>query len=223
MSISLYVNICSSDFQRILATGGLINTLKTYSAVVKSLEYCVTDYDHNDYHPAWDNWHLRDIVERSCLLFIAQLIMRFKYDALDGLIRYRFIQRWLSKEPWGGRNIDERQLNFMDHLSKETRVSSITLELFKYPPGRSQMEKLKLIPPPPPEEPLSRDVRMLYEGNVVLTDQDDIAAEDFEGMFVRQRGQSAEEEHTRRRHREAMVLNDGMRPVSRDDIIERAR
>jgi hypothetical protein len=45
-------------------------------------------------------------------------------------------------------------------------------------------------------------------------------------MFVesrRRRDQSSEEEHIRRRHREAMVLNDGTRPLGRGDIIQRER
>jgi hypothetical protein len=65
---------------------------------------------------------------------------------------------------------------------------------------------------------LVRDIRMINgEGT---------AGEDFDGMFVesrRRRDQSSEEEHIRRRHREAMVLNDGTRPLGRGDIIQRER
>lgn len=49
--------------------------------------------------------------------------------------------------------------------------------------------------------------------------------EDLEAMFVdpgmRRAGQSEEEEHIRRRNREAMVLNDGTRPFERGDIFQR--
>jgi len=148
-------------------------------------------------------------------LFIAQLIVKFKYDALEGLVKYRFVERWLAKEPWGGTTEDDRQLNFMDSLSKEARINNVALELFKYPPGRKQMEKVKLLPPAPPKLETRR------------TDGESTAGEDFEGMFVvenrRRRDQSDEEEHLRRRHREAMVLNDGTRPLGRGDIFQRER
>jgi hypothetical protein len=62
--------------------------------------------------------------------------------------------------------------------------------------------------------------------NVRMINGESTAREDFDGMFVeskRRRDHSSEEEHIRRRHREAMVLNDGTRPLGRGDIIQRER
>jgi hypothetical protein len=198
-------------------TIGLINTPKTYAALVKSLEYSLTDYEHNEYDSEWDNWHLRDVVEQGCLLILFQLVDRF---GIDGLLKSRFVERWLAKEPWGGSD-EERQLNFLESIQKKYRLNDITVALFKEPKGRKELEKAKLLPPEVVNEFNSttpRDVRMINgEGT---------AGEDFDGMFVesrRRRDQSSEDEHLRRRHREAMVLNDGTRPLGRGDIIERER
>jgi hypothetical protein len=65
--------------------------------------------------------------------------------------------------------------------------------------------------------PSPRDVRM--------TNGEGTAGEEWEGMLVegrRRRDQNSEEDVIRRRHREAMVLNDGTRPLGRDDIIQRS-
>jgi hypothetical protein len=42
-----------------------------------------------------------------------------------------------------------------------------------------------------------------------------------EPLVLRAREHSVEEQRLRRQHREAMVLNDGTRPLGREDIIER--
>jgi hypothetical protein len=93
------------------------------------------------------------------------------------------------------------------------------MPLFRERAGRRQLVKSKLVPElieQETEQTTVRDIRMINgEGT---------AGEDFEGMFVegrRRRDQSSEDEHIRRRHREAMVLNDGTRPLGRGDIIQR--
>ena len=192
----------------------MINKPATYAALVKSLEYSVTDYEHNAYDPEWDNWHLRDVVEQRCLLALAQLAEKF---GPVGLIRSRVIELWLAKEPWG-KTDEERRTSFIDSLGRNNRLTGITRSIFQHKAGRRQLIKANLVGPeyeadPPP----ARDVKM--------TNGESTAGENFEGMFVdgsrRRRDQSSEEEHIRRRHREAMVLNDGTRPLGRDDIIQR--
>jgi hypothetical protein len=192
----------------------MINKPATYAALVKSLEYSVTDYEHNAYDPEWDNWHLRDVVEQGCLLVLAQLTEKF---GPDGLIRSRFVELWLAKEPWG-KTDEERRTNFMESLGRNNRLTGIAGPIFQHKAGRRQLIKANLVGTEyEAEPPLARDVKM--------TNGESTAGEDFEGMFVdgsrRRRDQSSEEEHIRRRHREAMVLNDGTRPLGRDDIIQR--
>jgi hypothetical protein len=223
-ALSMMVNSCkyfSLNFSKfelmgLLATVGIINKPKTYAALVKSLEYCITDYEHNAYDPEWDNWHLRDACEQGCLSILGQMVDKF---GPEGLVKSRFVDRWLAKEPWGGADADERQLNFMDSLTKPYRLNQICLPLFRDPAARKQLEDAKLLPPN----------KIVYDDSETLLDirminGEGTAGEDFDGMFVesrRRRDQSTEEEHLRRRHREAMVLNDGTRPLGRGDIIER--
>jgi hypothetical protein len=193
----------------------MIEKPDTYAALVKSLEYSITDYTHNEFDPEWDNWNLRDVVEQGCLLVLIQLVDKF---GPEGLVKSRFVERWLAKEPWGASD-KERQMNFAESLRKNNRLNEIAIPLFRDHAGRSQLIKAKLVPAALEADlNLVRDIRMINgEGT---------AGEDFDGMFVesrRRRDQSSEEEHIRRRHREAMVLNDGTRPLGRGDIIQRER
>lgn len=191
----------------------MINRPDTYAALVKSLEYCIEDYPHNDFDPEWDNWQLRDVAELGCLTILCQLVDKF---GPEGLVKSRFIERWLAKEPWGA-NEKERQINFAESLAKNNRLNEIVVPLFRDHAGRKQLFKVKLIPTAL-DGPLMRDIRMINgEGT---------AGEDFEGMFVEsrpRRDQSSELEALRRTHREAMVLNDGTRPLGRGDIFQRER
>lgn len=193
----------------------MIEKPDTYAALVKCLEYCIKDYPHNEFDPDWDNWYLRDVVEQGCLLVLIQLVDKF---GPEGLVKSRFVERWLAKEPWGDKDT-ELSINFATALRNGNRLSQLTVPLFRDPAGRKQLVKVKLVP-----EALEKDLSVLED--VRMIDGEGTAGEDFEGMFVesrRRRDQSSEEEHIRRRHREAMVLNDGTRPLGRSDIIQRER
>lgn len=195
-----------------------MNAPKTYSALVKSLEYSVTDYNHIEYDAEWDNWNLRDVVEQGCLLVLGQMIDKF---GVEGLIKTRFVDRWLAKEPWSRESEDYRINNFLESMTKSYRLSNICLRLFQHPQGRKQLEEARLVP--------SRV--LLSNNNSIIRDTrmingESTAGEDLNEPPVdnrRRRDQSTEEEHLRRRHREAMVLNDGTRPLARSDIFQRER
>lgn len=190
----------------------MINKPATYAALIKSLEYSVTDYKHNRYDLDWDNYHLRDVVEQGCLMILGQLVDKY---GVEGVVKARFVERWLAKEPWGNTE-EERFFYFAESLRKNYRLNEINVPLFRDRMGRRQLIKAKLIPPQFEMDVRHRDTRMINgEGT---------AGEDFDGMFVesrRRRDHSAETDRIRRRHREAMVLNDGTRPLGRDDIIQR--
>ena len=188
-----------------------------YMAIMKSLEYSITDYKHHDYDYAWDNWHLRDIAERGCLMILGQCVR--ETGSVDGLVKARFVDRWLAKEPWGVDN-SERQANFVELLNKRHyRLHSICEALFYNSAGRKHLENAKLVPVLQDQDLDGVDVRMV--------NGESTAGEEFEEeLFVesrRPRDQTVEEEHLRRRHREAMVLNDGTTPLGRGDIFERPR
>ncbi|KAH7363845.1 hypothetical protein BKA65DRAFT_389279 [Rhexocercosporidium sp. MPI-PUGE-AT-0058] len=197
------------------STVKMLNKPEAWAALVKSLEYSTSDYKHNLFDSEWDNWHLRDVAERGCLIILAQLVDKF---GPSGLVKSRFVERWLAKEPWSEEETD-RMIMFRDSLQNKSRLSELTIPLFQDPAGRKQLIKAKLVPAELSIGPrLTHDVKMINgEGT---------AGEDFESMFVdnrRRRDQSSEEDHIRRRHREAMVLNDGSRPLERGDIIQRER
>jgi hypothetical protein len=202
----------ATDFA--LATIHLLDKPKTYTALVKSLEYSLEDYEHTTYDKQWDNWQLRDALEQECLLLLSQLVEKF---GVQGLIKAKFVERFLAKEPWG-KDDRERQINFLESLRTRNQLNELTLPLIRDVNGRSQLCKTKLLPLDFEWDlPSPRDVRM--------TNGEGTAGEEWEGMLVegrRRRDQSSEEDVIRRRHREAMVLNDGTRPLGRDDIIQRS-
>lgn len=199
----------------------MINKPKTYAALVRSLEYSVTDYEHNAYDPEWDNWYLRDVVEQGCLLVLGQLVEKC---GVYGLVRARFVDRWLAKEPWStSGNVEEIQQNFSESLLKHNRLNQIAIPLSEDETGRRQLEKAGLLRSDAEDDNEAvRDSQMMHEDGSFVEESESTDNAMTENSR-RPRDQSREEEHLRRRHREAMVLNDGTRPLGRNDIIQRER
>ncbi|CZR51199.1 uncharacterized protein PAC_01074 [Phialocephala subalpina] len=192
----------------------ILNKPTTYAALVKSLEYSAADYKHNECDPEWDNWGMRDVAEQGCLMILGQLVAKY---GVEGLVKTRFVDRWLAKEPWGNTE-EEKIFCFTRSLRASHRINEITVPLFKDRTGRKQLMKAKLLP-----SELESDLNR-HMGDTRMINGEGTAGEDFDGMFVesrRRRDQSAEDDRIRRRHREAMVLNDGSRPLGRGDIIQR--
>ena len=188
----------------------LINEPPTYGALVQCLEYCIDDYEHNEYDRHWDNWHLRDIVEQNCLQILSLLVDKY---GVENLVDFDFIRRWLAEEPWG----KNPQSSFLQSLASNDRLSPILRSLFLDPAARSQLKKEKL---------LSHHFSTCAQHDTRMVNGEGTAGEDpnviaLEGPRLRQRDQSMQEEHLRRRHRQAMVFNDGTRPFRPGDIIER--
>jgi hypothetical protein len=93
--------------------------------------------------------------------------------------------------------------------------------------GRKALEQAGLTSPATPTEsdpedniPLIERINVLLPGNINVNNLRD---DDTTRLLMRslQAVQSVEEQRMRHRHREAMVLNDGSRPVNSDDIIQR--
>lgn len=198
----------------VLATVALVNKPEAYVALVKSLEYSLDDYEHNKFDPEWDNWQFRDVVEQGCLMVLFNLVEKY---GVEGLVKSRFVKRWLAKEPWGTA-VGERNQNFTIALQKENhRLHGLISPLYRDRLGRKQLVEAGLVRPNSELYRSPKDIKM--------TNGEGTAGEDFDAMFVdtRRRRQSSGEEQIRRRNREAMVLNDGSRPVERADIIQRER
>ncbi len=190
-----------------------LNTPKVFRAIVNCLARCVKDVPHNTYDREFDNFDFRDPVERFCLLVLFRLTMEFGSEPAEEIIKAGIVPRWLAEEPWGSTE-KEIQENFK-HCYQNMRLSElILLRITHHSRGLADLVKARLIHPsdttffPPP--------KMICDDNTVgLSDLG------FTEGGPRIREQSAEERHLRRRHREAMVLNDGVQPVGVSDIIER--
>ncbi|KAK7421958.1 hypothetical protein QQX98_001953 [Neonectria punicea] len=190
-----------------------LNNPKAYSALVRSLELSLTDVERpklTDSH--WDEYYLRDMAERFCLMFILELIN--KYGA-SMLVKAKFVEKWLAKQDWGD-SPEERRRNFKSYMQlKGNRIVDIVDKIRLSRRGLKAMEKAGLID----KENSRRRIRELPD--LIMEIEETPGGPLAEQQVPRTREHSAEEQRLRRQHREAMVLNDGTRPLGREDIIER--
>ena len=183
---------------------------RAYSALVRSLELSLTDTDRPSLaNSHWDEYYLRDMAERFCLMFVLELIT--KYGA-DMLVKAGFVEKWLVKQDWGS-GVPERHRNFWEykHL-KSNRIVDIINGIMHSRRGLEALRKAELV------------VGQHKRGDATNGVGDGTGSRrppSEEAQIPRAREHSAEEERLRRQRREAMVLNDGTRPLRRDDIIER--
>ncbi len=191
-----------------------LNNQKAYSALVRSLELSLDDEERlnmTDIH--WDEYDLRDVAERLCLKFLHQLTG--KYGA-DLLVKAQFVEKWLVKQDWGV-GAEERRKNFKTYVEvKSNRLVDIVNRIGRCRRGLQALEKAGLV-----DKGNSR--RRMRELPDLLMEVGDVIGDPVavDRRPRRTREHSAEERRLRRQHREAMVLNDGTRPLAREDIIER--
>jgi hypothetical protein len=191
-----------------------LNTPKVFGAIVTCLSHCVEDVPHDNYDKEFDNFDFRDPVERFCLLVLFRLANEF---GSEEIIKAGIVPRWLAKEPWGSSE-KERQENFRHCYNNRMRLSEIILRIVHHPCGLADLVKAQLMD--------ASDTTFFPPPKIIIVDATTAAESGLSDVGVtggvpRIREQSAEERHIRRRHREAMVLNDGVQPVGVSDIIER--
>ncbi|KAG7127001.1 hypothetical protein HYQ45_010134 [Verticillium longisporum] len=197
-----------------------LHNWKAYTALVRSLELSLDDVEHESLDDKyWDEYYLRDMAERFCLMFILELIN--KYGA-EMLVKAKFVEKWLAKQKWG-EGEDERRENFTYYLDhKNNRIVDIVTRITHTTEGSKALNACNL----PVESKFHVTIAAETEEGFLVALQpagraadvdDDQAAENV----PRSRDHSAEEQRLRRQHREAMVFNDGTRPIGREDIIER--
>ncbi|KAI2614551.1 uncharacterized protein GGS25DRAFT_517400 [Hypoxylon fragiforme] len=195
----------------------VLSTSRACSALVRSLQLCLTDVEHEKLDdPLYDEYFLRDIGERRCLTIIYHLLQKID---VEKLIQAGIVEKWLGRQPWGDSD-EERQNNFAMYLDRrQNQISTLCFHLQTSRAGRKALIKEKLMPP--------REAKRECNINVVVQirrgdgeEADELVATSVE-LVPRVSGQTAEEQRLRRRHREAMVLNDGTHSLGRSDIIER--
>lgn len=199
-----------------------LHTWKAYAALVRSLELSI-DKDQevlNDEH--WDEYPLRDMTEKLCLMFISQLITH--YDA-EKLVKAQFVEKWLAKQNWGATQ-EERQANFLKYLQTKTnRISDIVTSIQNTRSGREALEKAGLMSPGCGTDNEEEETHLVVAErfNILISmNTGEMRGDDDENRVLARTLPTDFDEHRRRQlHREAMVLNDGSRPVNRDDIIQR--
>lgn len=171
----------------------------------------------------WDEYPLRDMSEKLCLMFISQLINR--YDP-EKLVKARFVEKYLAKQNWGSTE-EERQRNFAQYMRRRSnRITDVIAALRASRSGREALENAGLLPRSSPEHSDQEDNAPLIERFSVLfpanRDGSHLREDDSTRLLLRSihAVQFFEQNRLRHRHREAMVLNDGSRPVNSDDIIQ---
>ncbi|KAI0200070.1 hypothetical protein F4808DRAFT_461211 [Astrocystis sublimbata] len=204
-----------------------LNTPKGYSAIVRSLELCLDDVEHEILDdPLYDEYYLRDIGEQRCLLLVSVLI---HHNGVDKFVEARFVEKWLAKQPWGETD-EARRKNFILYMDrKKNRISDICMHLKSSKAGRKALVRAKLATKlKKPRRDRSSNIKVVLEismGNEleinIEGEGDDTFGTSQVELVPRVNDQSVEEQRLRRRHREAMVLNDGTHTLGRGDIIER--
>ncbi|TDZ73172.1 hypothetical protein CTRI78_v001372 [Colletotrichum trifolii] len=198
-----------------------LHSWRAYTALVRSLELSLGDVEHtklNDKY--WDEYYLRDMAERFCLMFVLELIT--KYDA-ESLIKAKFVEKWLAKQNWGD-DEDEVHDNFIYYMEhKSNRIVDITTRIIHTDAGAKAIVDCKLVNRAKLEltpNPHIAGFAIALQSTLVNAES---AGEELPVIeqVPRTREHSAEEQRLRRQHREAMVFNDGTRPIGREDIIER--
>ncbi|KAK4205293.1 hypothetical protein QBC40DRAFT_50575 [Triangularia verruculosa] len=203
-----------------------LHTWKAYAALVRSLELSLDPDQEVLDHDDWDEYPLRDMAEKLCLMFISQLVNTFDCEKL---VKAKFVEKWLSKQNWGTTE-DERQQNFSAYLrTKSNRLAEIMSSIRQSPAGREALQKCGLFPYPDVEdsEPDDDDTRLVERFSVLFPETLDVSNLDEDHptrVLLRSFQTTSVLENQRdrnQRHREAMVLNDGSGPVTSDDIIQR--
>ncbi|KAF6842470.1 cytoskeleton-associated protein [Colletotrichum musicola] len=198
-----------------------LHTWRAYTALVRSLELSLDDVEHTKLDDKyWDEYYLRDMAERFCLMFVLELIN--KYGA-DMLVKAKFVEKWLAKQPWGDKEA-ERQENFIYYMEhKNNRIVEIVNKIAQTTAGAKAIIECKLASKTNVKltpDPNIAGFMIVLQSTLSNADGDDnqLSVE----QVPRTREHSAEEQRLRRQHREAMVFNDGTRPIAREDIIERS-
>ncbi|KAL2757475.1 hypothetical protein ACRALDRAFT_2039900 [Sodiomyces alcalophilus JCM 7366] len=188
---------------------------KGYTALVRSLELSLEEGEHPKLNDRlWDDYPLRDMAEKFCLSFALELVNR--YDA-DMLVKAKFVEKWLAKQNWGDGDRERRE-NFLYYVEyRSNRIVDIITKIARSHEGSKALVASKLAAES--NFSLSSEAAFLVQPTLRAGELDDDQAGE---QMPRNRDHSDEEQRLRRQHREAMVFNDGTRPIGREDIIERS-
>ncbi|SPN97105.1 uncharacterized protein DNG_00621 [Cephalotrichum gorgonifer] len=195
-------------FQTNADTSMRLHEPKTYSAMVRSLEVGLKDVESPKLDdPFWDEYYLRDMAERTNLLLLYQLIQK---NGAEMLLRAKFVERWLARQNWGDTE-HEIQKNFEAYKNNRRRnpIRDIIDCIFSAAGGVAALKRTGLLP---------TEERPPYRGEVWGITFSTVPRAAASGG---PRDSELSDEELRRLRREAFVFNDGTRPVSGLDIVQR--
>lgn len=185
-----------------------------YQALVRSLTLSVKEARHPKLDDIlWDDYSLRDMAEKICLSIVVELVDM--YDA-DMLVQARFVELWLAKQNWGD-DERERRKNFYYYVTYRcNNIVDIISKIARSREGSKALVACGLAAES--NFSLSSEPAFLVQPTLRESELDD----DDDLQRRRSMYRTDTEQRLRRQHREAMVFNDGTRPIGREDIIERS-
>lgn len=171
----------------------------------------------------FDEYYLRDMSEKLCLMFVSQLVSRY---SATKLVRAGFVEKWLARQNWGV----DRAANFASYLGHKTnRITDIVRDVEKSAVGRAALAKEGLTSRKDGERLEAAGGNLSSSSSsydLVISLRMENDAEERQRLAREQMPagralDQALDEQRIRRHREAMVLSDGSRPITSEDIIQR--
>lgn len=163
-------------------------------------------------------------------MFFLELINK---NGVDMLVEANFVEKWLAKQDWGASDA-ERLINFKQYMKyKRNRIVDIVTSIHHTHMGTQRLVDCGLMPPESlrqwrdfefvPDSVAAVEDTLMEDALTTARDGEQDPAQVLLNLVssLRPLEHSDEEQRLRRQHREAMVFNDGSRPIAREDIIER--
>ena len=175
--------------------------------MVRSLEIGLDDVEPPKLDdPFWDEYFLRDMAERTNLYLLTQLVQK---NGAEILLKARFVERWLARQNWGDTE-SEIHKNFEAYKNNRRRnpIRDLIDSVVSTPGGPPALQRAGLIPMvEPPYRDETWGITFSTAGRV--------------NGNGGPRDSELSSDELRRLRREAFVFNDGTRPVSGQDIVQR--
>ncbi|KAJ4296024.1 hypothetical protein N0V88_004726 [Collariella sp. IMI 366227] len=142
---------------------------KAYAALVRCLELSIDPEQEVLDHDDWDEYPLRDMSEKLCLMFFSQLLSCYNAEKL---VKAKFVEKWLAKQNWGPTQ-EERQRNFARYMCRRTnRITDIVTSVRGTHAGREALVAIGLLPQAAPSDSDPEDNIPLVERFSVLLPND---------------------------------------------------
>jgi len=177
----------------------MLHDERAYAALVRSLEIGLGDVERPKLDDAnWDEYHLRDVAEKMCLVIVYNLVQK---HGPKMLLQAKFVEKWLAEQAWGDTE-EDRQRNFAAY--RKSRVNNLIRDIIDIISnsrlGLSCLKEAKLM------NMANRTSSGRRRSGLSISSSSDMPDDTVD---------------VRRRRREAIVIHDGEGPLNHGDIILR--